>query len=145
MQGVNLIEKIEQLKHKSRMFYTDFVQQIGLTTIEFRIIDNIFRNKENNIEVTASNLAETYNVSISAIMHKLESLESKNFVVKRVSVSDKRIKYYDISDFAYEICSQAHHMYMKRWTKFLDYLGEEAHHLEMILDKCLEYMEENND
>ncbi len=113
--------------------------------MEFDILNYIYFSTKKNNNVQASVLAKLFDISISAVMHKLNDLESKGMILKYLDENDHRIKYYIMSDETNNNLEKLFHFQEKRKNDFINYLGEEVEHLNIILDQTLKYLEEDND
>lgn len=115
------------------------LQKANLTKIEFEILNRIFFL---NKQTKATELAKDFQVSLPAILHKLDALEKKEFLTKIIKESDKRIKYYSLTDQANKICEWLHLEYDKAMEAYFEALGEEKEHLFRILDLTIQFMED---
>ncbi len=115
------------------------LQKANLTKIEFEILNRIFFL---NKQTKATELAKDFQVSLPAILHKLDALEKKEFLTKIIKESDKRIKYYSLTDQAKKTCEWLHLEYDKAMEAYFEALGEEKEHLFRILDLTIQFMED---
>lgn len=115
------------------------LQKANLTKIEFEILNRIFFL---NKQTKATELAKDFQVSLPAILHKLDALEKKEFLTKIIKESDKRIKYYSLTDQASKTCEWLHLEYDKAMEAYFEALGEEKEHLFRILDLTIQFMED---
>ncbi len=115
------------------------LQKANLTKIEFEILNRIFFL---NKQTKATELAKDFQVSLPAILHKLDALEKKEFLTKIIKESDKRIKYYSLTDQANKTCEWLHLEYDKAMEAYFEALGEEKEHLFRILDLTIQFMED---
>ncbi|MDE5714873.1 MAG: MarR family transcriptional regulator [Anaeroplasmataceae bacterium] len=118
------------------------LQKANLTKIEFEILNHIFLLSQKNILVRATDLANDFHVSLPAILHKLDILEQKNYVFRRVDEQDKRIKYYDLTDITSKNYENLYQEYNKKMEDYFKSLGEEKEHLIRILDLTIQFMED---
>lgn len=141
MNVVDLIRKIKLIQNNAFSRMDQKIEEVGLTRIEFHLLSHIYVSQS----IQASALASFFQVSIPAVMHKLDSLEKKGFVLKKVDEKDKRVKYYSITDSFKEYYYALFSNLEEITQEYYDFLGEEKKHLDRILDKTLEFLEEKND
>ena len=116
-----------------------------MTRIEFEILNFIYNANKNKEEVKASSLAKCFEVSIPAVMHKLDALESKRLINKHMDPKDKRIKYYRLTEETKMKYEELFARQEKRVSDYLRALGAEREHLIKILDITLQFLEDEYD
>lgn len=145
MDRTDIIMKLNQIKAKGKEMFKVKMNEMNLTPSEFELLNYIYYLKRGNIPAKASLLAEAFYVSIPAIMHKLQALEEKKLVYKTTDSVDKRIKFYSISKDLEEVCHKMRLYNEKVIDQYIKYLGEEANHLNIILDMTIDFLEVKND
>ncbi|MDE5565444.1 MAG: MarR family transcriptional regulator [Anaeroplasmataceae bacterium] len=141
MNVVDLTRKIKLIQNNAFSRMDRKIEEVGLTRIEFHLLSHIYVSQS----IQASALASFFQVSIPAVMHKLDSLEKKGFVLKQVDERDKRVKYYSITESFKEYYHALFSNLEELTQAYFDFLGEEMKHLDIILDKTLEFLEDRND
>lgn len=96
--------------------------------LEFKFHENI----------TASEIANKYHVTIPAVMHKLDSLVNDEYLVKEVDNVDKRKKYYRLTPKANMLLEDNKKIIDNRINHLFDYLGSDKDELIRILKKINE-------
>jgi Transcriptional regulators len=145
MEDFELIVKFKTIKNKFYSLMDKKLDQLGLTKSEFWILNYIYSETKEGNKVQASSIAKVFEVSIPAVMHKLEPLEMKGMLIKEIDFNDKRIKYYRISRKMAEAVELLFLEHQKEVGKYLDFLGKEQVHLNKILNLTLNFLEENHD
>ena len=145
MDNQEILAKIRALKNKFISNQCQILKRYDLTRMEFGILNCIYFFTLENKQVQASSLAKHYDVSIPAVMHKLDALEARGMVLKSTDASDKRIKYYTLAEETRIELEELFHHQKQRGELFFESLGEEKEHLSRILDISLKYLEEDND
>lgn len=130
---------MNKIKHISNNNLIQIYKDLDISRFEFKLLMTLYYSDE---LLTASILASLFDVTVAAVMHRMQVLEDKNLVRKEVSKEDQRIKYYYLTDEAYRICTEKAIMIEKKTTKFLESLGDDVYVLEGILVKIINYMEE---
>ncbi len=94
--------------------------------------------------ITASQIADKYHVTIPAVMHKLDSLIEEDYLIKEVDTKDKRKKYYRLTPKANMLLDDNKLIIDNKINNLFNYLGEkDKHELLRILKKISE-MEVND-
>lgn len=137
--------KLRLIKKKFISNHLKMLNDYGITKMEFDILNYIYFASKKNNNAQASVLAKFFDVSIPAVMHKLNDLESRGMILKYLDENDRRIKYYVLSDKTNDNLEKLFQFQQKRKNDFLDYLGNELNHLNIILDQTLKYLEVDND
>ena len=75
-------------------------------------------------KITASEIANKYHVTIPAVMHKLDSLISEEYLIKVVDEVDKRKKYYHLTPKANMLLDDNKKIIDNKINSLFDYLGE---------------------
>ena len=75
--------------------------------------------------ITASEIANKYHVTIPAVMHKLDSLINDDYVIKVVDEVDKRKKYYHLTPKAEMLLEDNKKIIDNKINNLFSYLGEE--------------------
>ena len=75
-------------------------------------------------KITASEIANKYHVTIPAVMHKLDSLISEEYLIKVVDEVDKRKKYYHLTPKANMLLDDNKKIIDNKINNLFDYLGE---------------------
>lgn len=130
---------MNKIKHISNKNLIQIYKDLDISRFEFKLLMTLYYSDG---LLTASILASLFDVTVAAVMHRMQVLEDKNLVRKEVSKEDQRIKYYYLTDEAYRICTEKAIMIEKKTTKFLESLGDDVYVLEGILVKIINYMEE---
>lgn len=94
--------------------------------------------------ITASEIANKYHVTIPAVMHKLDSLINDEYLIKEVDNLDKRKKYYRLTPKANMLLEDNKKIIDNRINSLFDYLGSDKDELIRILKKISE-MEDDID
>lgn len=131
---------MNKIKHISNKNLIQIYKDLDISRFEFKLLMTLYYSDE---LLTASILASLFDVTVAAVMHRMQVLEDKNLVRKEASKEDQRIKYYYLTDEAYRICTEKAIMIEKKTTKFLESLGDDVDVLEGILVKIINYMEES--
>ncbi len=137
--------KLRLIKKKFIANHLKMLNEYKLTKMEFDILNYIYFASKKNSNVQASGLAKFFDVSIPAVMHKLNDLESRGMILKYLDENDRRIKYYILTDDANLTLEKLFKFQEKRKNDFLEFLGDELNHLNIILDQTLNYLEVDND
>ena len=89
--------------------------------------------------ITASEIANKYHVTIPAVMHKLDSLINEEYLIKVVDEKDKRKKYYHLAPKANMLLDDNKQIIDNKINNLFNYLGEEdTNELIRILKKIKE-------
>ena len=75
--------------------------------------------------ITASEIANKYHVTIPAVMHKLDSLINDDYLIKVVDNVDKRKKYYHLTPKAEMLLDDNKKIIDNKINNLFSYLGEE--------------------
>ncbi len=145
MDSLDFRNKILKIRNNNCEYFKKILEKSNLTRIEFEISNYIYFCRQKNIKVTASVLAEHFEVSIAGVMHRLDSLEKKRVIIKNVDKGDKRCKYYDISLETLQKYESLYQRHVKHIDKYLASLKEEVSHLEKILDITINFLEDCDD
>ena len=94
--------------------------------------------------ITASEIANKYHVTIPAVMHKLDSLINDEYLIKEVDSLDKRKKYYRLTPKANMLLDDNKKIIDNKINNLFDYLGSDKDELIRILKKINE-MEDDID
>lgn len=89
-------------------------------------------------KITASEIANKYHVTIPAVMHKLDSLISDEYLIKVVDEVDKRKKYYHLTPKANMLLDDNKKIIDNKINNLFDYLGSDKDELIRILKKISE-------
>ncbi len=135
-------QKVRFIKNKFIQATHQILLESGLTRMEFEILNFIYIANKKEEEVMASSLAKCFEVSIPAVMHKLESLEAKGLIERLQATKDKRIKYYRLTEETRIKYEELFARQEKRMERYLEALGEERVHLMHILDITLQFLED---
>lgn len=92
-----------------------------------------------------SELAQHFQVSLPAVMHKVDHLLEKRMLSKISSPKDKRTKLLKLSEQAEEAILNIRKKYQDWIDAYLNYLNEDAVYLEAILNKTIAFMEGKDD
>lgn len=141
MDVMKLATVVRIIKGKAFSVMDEHLDEVGLTRIEFSLLSYLYNYKS----VQTSHLARQFQVSIPAVMHKLQALEKKGFCRKEVDQVDKRIKYYSLTEDFMEYYQSLYNELDRITQNYLSFLGEEGTHLERILDLTLQFLEVHND
>lgn len=141
MDVMKLATAVRVIKGKAFSVMDKRLEEVGLTRIEFSLLSCLYNYKS----VQTSHLAHQFQVSIPAVMHKLQALEKKGFCKKEVDQVDKRVKYYSLTDDFIEYYRNLYNELDRITQNYLSFLGEEGTHLEKILDLTLQFLEVHND
>lgn len=134
--------KLRSIANKFKAKTNQFVQEYGITRIEFEILNYLYIRSVKNERMKTSDLAKCFEVSVPAIMHKLESLESKGMIEKKQDTLDRRIKYYALTENTKNGYEELFAKQKKKVELYFETLGEEKEHLNRILDLTLRFLEE---
>ncbi|MDE7264490.1 MAG: hypothetical protein K2N64_07500 [Anaeroplasmataceae bacterium] len=134
--------KLRSIANKFRNKANLVVQEYGITRIEFEILNYMYVTELKQEKLKASDLAKCFEVSVPAIMHKLESLEKKSMIVKKRDTLDKRIKYYTLTEKTKSSYEELFAKQKKKVELYFETLGEEKEHLNRILDLTIKFLEE---
>ena len=138
-------QQLRAIKNKFIVRTNEILLKSGMTRIEFEILNFIYNANKNKDEVKASSLAKCFEVSIPAVMHKLDALESKRLINKHMDPKDKRIKYYRLTEETKMKYEELFARQEKRVSDYLRALGAEREHLIKILDITLQFLEDEYD
>lgn len=94
--------------------------------------------------ITASEIANKYHVTIPAVMHKLDSLISEEYLIKVVDEVDKRKKYYHLTPKANMLLEDNKKVIDMKINNLFSYLGSDKDELLRILKKISEMEDINN-
>ncbi len=94
--------------------------------------------------ITASQIADKYHVTIPAVMHKLDSLINDDYLIKIVDENDKRKKYYRLTPKANMLLEDNKKIIDDKINHLFDYLGSDKEELIRILNKIVEMEDEIN-
>lgn len=145
MENQEIITKLRVMKNKFISNLCQILKRYNLTRMEFDILNCIYFSSLTNKQVKASSLAKYFEVSIPAVMHKLDVLETRGMVIKSTDTLDKRIKYYTLTAETKTELEELFHHRKRRGEQFFEALGEEKEHLSRILDITLKFLEEDYD
>ena len=95
-------------------------------------------------KITASEIASKYHVTIPAIMHKLDSLISDEYLIKVVDEFDKRKKYYHLTPKANMLLEDNKKVIDMKINNLFSYLGSDKDELIRILKRISEMEDVNN-
>ena len=88
--------------------------------------------------ITASEIANKYHVTIPAVMHKLDSLINDEYLIKVVDEKDKRKKYYHLTPKANMLLDDNKKIIDNKINSLFDYLGNDKDELIRILKRIKE-------
>ncbi|MCM1131222.1 MAG: MarR family transcriptional regulator [Roseburia sp.] len=145
MENQEIITKLRVMKNKFISNLCQILKRYNLTRMEFDILNCIYFSSLENKQIKASSLAKYFEVSIPAVMHKLDALEARKMVVKTTDAMDKRVKYYTLTK---ETKNELEELFQHRKHQgelFFQSLGEEKEHLSRILDITLKFLEDDYD
>ena len=94
--------------------------------------------------ITASQIADKYHVTIPAVMHKLDSLINDDYLIKIVDENDKRKKYFNLTPKANMLLEDNKKIIDDKINHLFDYLGSDKEELIRILNKIVEMEDEIN-
>ena len=94
--------------------------------------------------ITASEIASKYHVTIPAVMHKLDSLINDDYLIKIVDEKDKRKKYFNLTPKANMLLEDNKKIIDDKINHLFDYLGSDKEELIRILNKIVEMEDEIN-
>lgn len=137
--------KLRAIKNKFINQRNQFLHDYGITRMEFDILNCIYASIASNKRVQASALAKKFEVSIPAVMHKLDALEQREMVEKSFDSEDRRVKYYTLTPNTLKKYEKLFASQMKKVERYFEALGEEKEHLNAILDITIQFLEENNE
>ena len=137
-------EKLRKLSSLRCSYFKKILAETDLTKMEFEIFSYIYTETSKNKEVSASSIASAFEVSIPAVMHKLDALEEKKLVIKTVSSIDKRNKYFTLTEEAASRIKREYQTHQDMLNNYLSSLGEEQKNLEKLLDLTISFMEDYN-
>lgn len=141
MDVMKLVTTTRMIKGKVFSIMDKQLDAVGLTRIEFGLLSYLF----NYQFAQASHLARQFQVSIPAVMHKMQALEKKGFCKKEVDKEDKRVKYYSLTNDFMVYYRNLYNNLNCIIQNYLSFLGEESKHLERILDLTIQFLEVQND
>ena len=95
-------------------------------------------------KITASEIASKYHVTIPAVMHKLDSLISDEYLIKVVDEFDKRKKYYHLTPKANMLLEDNKKVIDMKINNLFSYLGSDKDELMRILKRISEMEDVNN-
>ena len=95
-------------------------------------------------KITASEIASKYHVTIPAVMHKLDSLISDEYLIKVVDEFDKRKKYYHLTPKANMLLEDNKKVIDMKINNLFSYLGSDKDELIRILKRISEMEDVNN-
>ena len=95
-------------------------------------------------KITASEIASKYHVTIPAVMHKLDSLISDEYLIKVVDEFDKRKKYYHLTPKANMLLEDNKKVIDMKINNLFNYLGSDKDELIRILKRISEMEDVNN-
>lgn len=95
-------------------------------------------------KITASEIASKYHVTIPAVMHKLDSLISDEYLIKVVDEFDKRKKYYHLTPKANMLLVDNKKVIDMKINNLFSYLGSDKDELIRILKRISEMEDVNN-
>lgn len=94
-----------------------------LSQQEVRLLMSIFVIRNRGENVSAGSLAKEFGITIAAVMHKLDVLERKNYIIRKSDESDKRKKYIYLSGSLYDICNEYQRERQKKIKEIITKLG----------------------
>lgn len=103
------------------------VAQHGISTVEFRCLQILFKNKTLNV----NQLAQLMSLSASRITRIMDSLVAKKLVSRDISESDRRIFNLTLTSKGLQLGETLIQAYEKIHTEILTHVPPEDHH-EMI-------------
>lgn len=146
MKDNTVFTKMHLIHHKMAENLNSDLNDMGITKQEFHILIKIFEMNKNNIKVTISSLAQSFNVTLAAIMHRMAELEKNGLVYKEEDQNDKRIKYFYVNDDIKHKCDKIFKKRVVKFKAFKESFGiEKLKKLEEMLDDVIKYLEEEND
>ena len=92
--------------------------------------------------ITASEIANHYHVTISAVMHKLVSLINEDYLIKIVDEKDKRKKYFKLTPKAMTLLEDNKKIIDEKINHLFNYLGSDKEELIRILNKIVKMEDE---
>lgn len=104
----------------------------------------IHKLNENDISATTTLLAEQYHSTVANIMHKLDPLIQDGYIIRTVSIIDKRLKYYSVTKKGEEIVSRLVTNLKQVISRYLNFLGDDVSNLINIFEKTIKFMEDEN-
>ena len=145
MDVVDLKQKVFKLKIRSKKIMQRFVEEEQLTTIEYYLLEELWKFSREDKTISMSELAQHFQVSLPAVMHKVDHLLEKRMLSKISSPKDKRTKLLKLSEQAEEAILNIRKKYQDWIDAYLNYLNEDAVYLEAILNKTIAFMEGKDD
>lgn len=94
---------------------------LELTGQESSILLYVFKNKN----CTVTEIAEYFDVTLPAVMHRLSSLEKNGYIERFENENDKRVKYIGITEKGEQIIIPLWDWKNENLGKLLDFLGIE--------------------
>ncbi len=110
-----------KLQFYQRLFNEINESEEFLSAFDFYCLETIYLLKN----PTISKFSSFINISYPNAAYKIKKLVKKGFIIKKVSDSDKRVSYLQVSD------------------KFLDFYNRNDYRGMFIIDKIVEYLDEN--
>lgn len=145
MDNQEITIKFRAMKNKFISNLCQILKQYEITRMEFDILNFMYFSSLEGKQVQASTLAKHFEVSIPAVMHKLDALETRGMIQKSLDSLDRRIKYYTLSENTKIDLEELFKHQKQRGERFFEVLGEEREHLSRILDIALKFLEEEYD
>ena len=145
MDVVDLNQKVFKLMIRSKKIMQRFVEEEQLTTIEYYLLEELWKFSREDKTISMSELAQHFQVSLPAVMHKVDHLLEKRMLSKISSPKDKRTKLLKLSEQAEEAILNIRKKYQDWIDAYLNYLNEDAVYLEAILNKTIAFMEGKDD
>ena len=86
---MDLNQKVFKLKIRSKKIMQRFVEEEQLTTIEYYLLEELWKFSREDKTISMSELAQHFQVSLPAVMQKVEHLLEKRMLSKISSHKDK--------------------------------------------------------
>lgn len=140
MDAFTLDQHLRKIRTLAENKYDNLLKKLGISLQEFKILTYLYTYEG---KITASKLAQIYEVTIAAIMHKTQSLEEKGLIEKKYDELDNRKKYFLLTAKGKQLCDENFYNLEEYINKLIMFLGDNGIKFGEILEEIIQYMEEN--
>lgn len=140
MENQDLINYMQKVNKLVFLLNDKIAKELDLSPLECKLLNQIYLN---NFRCYASKLAKFNNVTIAAIMHCLVDLENRNYLIKSIDETDNRFKVYTLTEKGIKNGKIINDFLINKINGYLNYLADDKIYLGRILEKTIDFLEEN--
>ena len=141
-QIINRVEEIEKALHLIRHTKINAEHISGLKHSEsfFLLLISTLNDGK---PVTPTEAAEKLDVTMAAITHHINSLESQNYITRTLSEDDKRVWFINLTDKGKETIKIIKKEHRNKLSELIEYLGEkDSAKLIYLIEKISKFFKE---